>query len=237
MQIRGFNFKDCLEYDYYVHRECESSGCNDEGICRCGSIEDAHVVSVNVSQMVNAIVDANFDNSLASIRNSKINSVLSNITTEIDRYTIDRILRINKVFDKSNWEIQICGGYYGQEIDDIILDDYCAQKIESELNQAFSIMDMKNRIEYLLTLEYGHILTELQDKDYKVISIKRDSVIFGSDTQHQKVATEDLRHYSSKNYHLIRGLVVSKGNKYRIIDGYHRCFASEDRIIKVLLNY
>lgn len=235
MQIRGFDFKYCVEYDYYVHRDCESNGC--DSICRCGLIQNAHVVSVNVSQMVNALKDANFDSSISSKRNSKINSVLGNITDDIDHYTIDRILRINKVFDKSNWEVQVCSGYYGQEVDDVILDDSLAQKIEVQLEEALSIINLNKRIEYLLTLEYGHILPELKDKDYKIVSVERDSIIFGSDTNKNKVASEDLQHYNDKNYDSIRGIVSLKSDKYRLIDGYHRCFASENRLIKVLLNH
>jgi hypothetical protein len=234
MKIRGFNFKYCVEYDYDSYRNCENYGCNEEGICRCSTIENAHIVSVDVTNMVMSIKDEYFDNTKASKRNSKINSVLGNITDDIDFYTIDRILRINGVWEPSNWDVQVCSGYYGQEIDDVILEDSVASKIEKQLEEAFDITDLTKRIEYLLILEYGYILPELKDCRYEVDTILRDKVIFGSEGQYRKVATEKLSHYSDKNYHSYRGIVIPKGDQYRLIDGYHRCFASEDTRIDVL---
>lgn len=232
MQIRGVSFRDCVEYDYYYNRDCESHGC--DSICRCGQIEDAHVTSVNVSQMVQEIKSSYFSDSKSSKRNSKINYILGNITDDIDLYTIDRILRINKVYEKSNWEVQVCGGYYGEEIDDIILEDSVAQKIENQLEEAFNITELFLRIEYLLQLEYGYILPELKGKNYEVTSIERDKVIFGSEGHYKKVASEELPHYSDKTYKYFRGIVIQKGEQYRIIDGYHRCLASENRMINVI---
>jgi hypothetical protein len=184
--------------------------------------------------MVSELTLNYFDNSKASIRNSKINSVLGNITDDIDKYTIDRILRINGVYKTSNWEILVCGGYYGQEIDQVILDDSLALKIDKQLEEAFEIIDITKRIEYLLTLEYGYILPELKDCKYEADTIERDKLVFGSDGHYRKITSEDLSHYSDKNYDSYRGIVMSKGNEYRLIDGYHRCFASENKMIPVI---
>lgn len=233
MKIRGFNFKYCVDYDYDTYRDCDANGC--DYICRCCTIVDPHITSVDVTQMVIAIVDENFDKSLSTVRNSKINSVLGNITDDINFYTIDRILRINKVYEKYNWDIQVCGGYYGQEIGEVLLEDSIAIKIEKQLEEAFDIIDLTKRIEYLLTLEYGYILPELKGRSYQVLSIERDKVIFGSDNQYRKVAGEKLDHYSDKNYLSYRGVVMPRGDEYRLIDGYHRCFASENRMIEVIV--
>jgi hypothetical protein len=236
--VRAVDFKYSLEYDYYNRTSCSESGCNEEGICRCSIIEDAHVVSVNISNMVNHIYSKYFDDSISTKRNSTINSILGCVSKEIDIYTIDRILRINKVYDTSNWDVQVCGGYYGQEIDDVILEDSIAQKIETQLEEAFNIIDLTERIEFLLMLEYDKILPELKGLSYKITEVERDSIIFGSDVHYKNVLNEDLEHYSDKNYYSIRGIVISKGDKYRLIDGYHRCSKSENRLIKVLIvNY
>ena len=236
--VLGVDFKYDLRYDYHDYTSCSESGCNEEGICRCSIIEDARVISVNIPNMVNHIYDNYFDDSISTKRNSTINSILGGVSKEIDIYTIDRILRINKVYLPENWEVQICGGYYGQEIDDILLEDSIARKIEDQLDKAFSIIDLSERVEYLLMLEYGKILPELEGLKYSIETIERDSIIFGSDEHYKNVLKEDLEHYSDKNYCSIRGIVISKGDKYRLIDGYHRCSKSENRLIKVLIvNY
>ena len=233
--VVGVNFRYNLNYDYDSYRDCENHGCNDEGICRCCTIENAYVISVDIPSIVSEIYANHFDNSLATKRNSTINSILGGVSKEIDIYTIDRILRINKAYEPSNWEIQICGGYYGQEIDDIILENSIAQKIEDQINEALSIIDLTSRIEYLLKLEYGHILPELQGRQYSLETIERDSIIFGSDEHYRKVNTKNLDHYSDKNYQGIRGIALVKDGKFRLIDGYHRCSSSENIKVNLLI--
>jgi hypothetical protein len=235
IKIVGTNFRYHTDYDYNDYRDCDAYGCNEEGICRCGTIEDAHVISVNIPNMVNEIYSNYFDDTLASKRNSTINSILGGVSKEIDIYTIDRILRINKAYEPTNWEVQVCGGYYGEEIDDIILDDSTARKIENELDKAFDIIDLTERIEYLLMLEYGEILPTLQGRKYSIETHKRDCIIFGSDEHYRKVNTKSLDHYSDKNYTGIRGIALVKDDRYRLIDGYHRSSTSENIKIQLLI--
>jgi hypothetical protein len=233
--IVGQNFRYNVNYDYSDYRNCDAYGCDDEGICRCGTIENAHVLTVDIPSIVNEIYANHFDNSLATKRNSTINSILGGVSKEIDIYTIDRILRINKAYEPTNWEVQVCGGYYGQEIDDIILEDSVAQKIENQINEALSIIDLTSRIEYLLKLEYGNILPDLQNRQYSIETVERDSIIFGSDEHYRKVNTKNLDHYSDKNYHGIRGIALVKDGKFRLIDGYHRSSTSENIKIQLLI--
>ena len=234
IKIVGTNFKYHLDYDYDTNRDCSAHGCDDEGICRCSSIENAKVISIRIPSVVNEIYANYFDNTLSTKRNSTINTILGGVTKEIDIYTIDRILRINKAYEPTNWEIQVCGGYYGEEIDDVILEDFIARKIEDELDKAFDIIDLTKRIEYLLELEYGHILPDLQGLKYSIEMVERDSIIFGSDEHYRKVNTESLDYYSDKNYSGIRGIVVKSGDKWRIVDGYHRIFTTKWPKLKVL---
>lgn len=235
IKIVGTNFRYHTDYDYNDYRDCSNYGCDEEGICRCSTIENAHVISVSVPAMVHEIHANYFDDTLASKRNSTINSILGGISKEIDIYTIDRILRINKAWEPTNWEVQVCGGYYGQEIDDIILEDSVARKIENQLDEALDIIDLTSRIEYLLMLEYGNILPALQGLQYSIQTIERDSIIFGSDEHYRKVNTKSLDHYSDKNYNGIRGIVLIKDDKFRLIDGYHRSSTSENRMIQLLI--
>lgn len=233
--IVGQNFRYNVNYDYSDYRNCDAYGCDDEGICRCGTIENAHVLTVDIPSIVSEIYANHFDNSLASKRNSTINSILGGVSKEIDIYTIDRILRINKAYLPDNWEVQVCGGYYGEEIDDIILENSIAQKIEDQIHEALSIIDLTSRIEYLLKLEYGHILPDLQGRQYSLETVERDSIIFGSDEHYRKVNTENLDHYSDKNYGGIRGIALVKDGRFRLIDGYHRSSTSENIKIQLLI--
>jgi len=233
--IVGVSFKYHTNYDYNAYRDCGAHGCDEDGICRCETLENAHVVTVDIPSIGNEIYNSIFDNSLSSKRNSTINSMLGGITKEIDIYTIDRILRINKSYEPTSWEVQVCSGYYGQEIDDIILKESIAIKIEDQIDKAFDIINLTKRIEYLLMLEYGSILPTLKGIQYSIQNVERDSIIFGSDEHYRKVNTESIDYYSDKNYTGIRGIALVKDGRFRLIDGYHRSSTSENIKIRLLI--
>jgi hypothetical protein len=224
-----------VSYDYETTYSCEESGCNEEGICRCGAIYDESINSVDLNKISDRLYNYIFDKSLSTKRNNIINSVLYGVTDEIEKYTIDRILRINKIWNTSKWEIEVGGGYYGQEIRSINLRQDIIEKLEVNLEKAFDISDLNKRIEFLLELENGWILEELKGLTYTIQEIDRDDLIFGNLEHYKRVQREDLDFYSDKNYKEIRGIVKKNGDKWKIIDGYHRLSKTENRKVKVLV--
>ena len=114
-------------------------------------------------------------------------------------------------------------------------------KVESHLDIAFSIDDLSGRIEYLLGLEYGHLLPELVGCKYEAIEVNKEDIIFGSEGHYEKVKYKKLNHYLDSNYNGIRGVVLLKerkaGNQFRLIDGYHRCSSTQKDKVKVLRAY
>ena len=163
-----------------------------------------------------------------------INEVLYGIGKDIDIYTIDRILRSYKIWENENWNIEIEGGYYGQETGDVTIKEAIADKIEAELWLVFALPTLKEKIEYLLKVEYGKVLPELSNCNYESIVIDKEDVIFGVEKHLNKVMKKDLDFYSDKNYSGIRGIVVKSGDKWRIVDGYHRIFTTKFPRLKVL---
>lgn len=222
-----------IDYNYIY--DCENYGCDEEGICRCGSIENEYVESVDVSLIVKKIYNDFFEQGKAADRNNTINEVLYGIGKDIDIYTIDRILRSYKIWETQNWNIEVEGGYYGQEVGDVKIKESIADKIEEELLTVFSLPSLKEKIEYLLKVEYGKILPEIVDSTYEYIVIDKDEIIFGVEKHLNKVMKKDLDFYSDKNYNGIRGIVVKSGDKWRVIDGYHRIFSTKWPKVKVLV--
>lgn len=220
--------------DYSYINDCESYGCDEEGICRCGSIHNECVRSVDVSLIVKKIYDDYFEQGKAAARNNVINEVLYGIGKDIDIYTIDRILRSYKIWESENWDIEIEAGYYGQETGDVTIKESIADKIEEELLTVFSLPTLKEKIEYLLKVEYGKVLPELSNCSYESIVIDKDDVVFGVEKHLNKVMKKDLDFYADRNYSGIRGIVVKSGDKWRIVDGYHRIFTTKWPRLKVL---
>jgi hypothetical protein len=229
-----FNYNG-VECDYNYHYDCESNGCDEEGICRCGTIHDEYVTNVNLGKIVNIIYNQIFDNSNATKRDNTINQILYGIGKEINIYTIDRILRKYKIWQPDLYDIEVEGGYYGQEIGSIRLVSNIATKIMDDINEALSIDTLKGRIEFLLYLEYGNILPELVNCEYELLSVNKSDIIFGSLSHHKKVKVKDLNFYEDVNYNGIRGIILEKDNKYRLIDGYHRIHITKGHKVNVLV--
>jgi len=223
-----------LNYNYDNEYHCDEHSCDNEGICRCSTIENARIEYVDIKRIVDEIYTLYFDNSKSTKRHNIINSILYGVGKEIDIYTIDRIVRAHKIWKSDNWDISIEGGYYGEEFGDIKIIDSLAKRIERDLDSAFDIEDLDKRIEFILNIEYGYILPELVNSKYEIIEIKKSDIIFGSDTHYKKIQTENLEHYSNKNYSGIRGIVKEKDGKFRLIDGYHRVYKFDGDLIKVL---
>jgi hypothetical protein len=237
MELKDKNFHYCgVEIDYQREYNCESYGCDQEGICRCSSIYNAEVSTVNVSDIVSSIYEDIYDNSKSTKRNNIINSLFG-IEKELEIYTIDRILRKSFIYDKNIWEIEIEGGYYGQEIGDVKLDGKYADKLSDKINYALSIDNFKERVEYLLTLEYNYILPELLNKNYRIVNVKKSDIVFGNDKHLKCVSEKELEFYTDKEYKGIRGVVLKRENKYKVIDGYHRLSKTNSKIVTVIEAY
>ena len=228
------DFKYSVSYDYDTEYSCEESGCNEEGICRCGYITNTYIKSVDVVAMTINIYSKIYDNSISTKRHNAISS-LWGISEEIERYTIDRILRVNKIWKPEFWNINVGGGYYGQEIEEIVLVEEMVQKLNKDLEKAFDIESLTERIEYLLELENQFTLDKLRNKNYRICRINRNDIIFSNSEHHKRVIIEELEHYSDKNYSGIRGIVIKDGDKWRVVDGYHRLSKTENYEIKVLV--
>lgn len=236
VKIVDKDFKYCgVDYDYDSETDCESHGC--DSICRCSTIINKEIKSVNVSELSEEIYDLYFPSDKSTKRHNKINSILYGAGKDLDIYCIDRILRVHKIWEDHNWDIQVMGGYYGEEIGDITMNTPVAKIVQKDIENVLSIEKSKDKIEYILNIEYGYILPELDNKSYEIIEVPKNLIVFGSDGHYKKIQTQDIEHYNDKNYSGIRGIVIKSGDKYRIIDGYHRIYATNnDKVIVIYGN-
>ena len=244
--IVGRSFCYDLEIESNIRYECDSYGCTEEGIWRCGQIDKTKIKNINITKIVYKIYEDIYGpEDKSAKRDNKLSYLLEGFGKEMNIYTIDRILRIHKVYDPINWVVEVQGGYYGQEIGDVIINDDLAKKLEEKIFEALSIDSLTKRVEYLLNLEYGSILPELQDSLYEILDVEKDDLHFGS-ISNKKNTLKEIENSSTKTYGYfyddrnygkdsIKGVVIEKDGKYRVIDGYHRCLASERKHLKVLI--
>lgn len=202
----NFQWEPGFNIIYSSSTNCEEYGCSVEGICRCSTIKDAKVTEVG--DIVSYFVKLN----------------------DFDRYCIDRLLVARKIWDTDNWEVRVCGGYYGQEIEGVFLRN--AEKIENEVTELLKLSD-SDKIKYVLNLEYGYILDVLENKTFEICEVNKTDIVFGQEGHYKKLNKDIVEKY--QNYELPRGVCVWDDLKYRVIDGYHRISACQDKKIKIIL--
>ncbi len=233
---KNFVYSSCVSKTYNTYYDCESYGCDTEGICRCGTIEDACIESVDVGRLGAEIYNLYFvdNSSVGSKRDNKIRHLLYGSNKEFDLYTIDRILRNVKIWEDDKWDIGVSGGYYGDEIEDIHLTKLVASKIDSLINDAFSL-SFNERVEFLLKLEYGYLLERLEGLEFNLVSLDRAKVIFPNDEYYKNIKEEHYDHYTDINYKGIRGIAVLKDGVYKLVDGYHRMSSATSNTVSVIV--
>jgi len=201
-----------VKFDYREKSSCDWYGCTDEGMCRCRVIEEAKVTSVDVNRIADQLKD-------------KTDSV-------VDVYCIDRILVINKIWEVDCWEIVVCRGYYGEEIDGVYLDQTIAAECEKQIEFIRKSKTDKDKIECILNLEYGYVLEEAKNRKWSVVNVPFEKLDFRQD-HYAKLDKDIVLRY--KDHFLPRGICLKKGDRYRVIDGYHRCCAAEGGNIDVIV--
>ena len=188
------------EYGY----NCNSYGCREEGICRSATIE-----KVNLEICVDSLIDNFIDQIIKSLKPYKLR-----IDKDILAYCLERTLKRYNLEDPEYYYVDKRHSYYGEEIFGIYLcgcnHDTLLRIIRGTTNDG---------IRLILENEYGYLLDDFKKiKTCKIqkVSVK-DIVIPRMD---RKLNKEMVDQYVSYKYPI--GIYRKKGDKYSIIDGYHR---------------
>jgi hypothetical protein len=192
----------CVEYEYNYRRNCGSYGCDDEGICRCGKYEDCSVEEIDYVKLADQF---------AGMYCAQANK-------EIFAYCIERILR--KRVGLSDFYFDIGGGYYGQEIDGIYLEE------ESTFCKMFKEMakqSVTENVNTALEAEYGYLLPKLEGCTWELQTALVDEVRIGSDNHYRKLDKSYIDRYNKWD-----GIVCLVDCNNKIVDGYHRFKASQN---------
>lgn len=187
-----------VEHEADYDKRCDNS-C-DSGICRCTTIENARVTEVDIERISDKLV-----------RKKDLNSML--------HYCIERILVSEKLYDPDMWYIDVINSYYGQEIDSVTLD--VSGPIINKLEQLVTMTNMQ-KINYVLTEEYGYLLPHLKAYNTALIYHAKTSNIIPSQNYYNTKVDASI--YSGRS--LPYCVVESGDGKFKIIDGHHRYAAA-----------
>lgn len=218
-----------IDHSHKTEYLCDMS-CEYEGICRCMSIVDPKVNSVDVSRLSNHIYSKMIGKDLVGKRNKKLSNLLYGGSL-IDIYCINRILTKLEIWKNKNWRFIINKSYYGEDISDIKMDPSIYSKILKEIKTVLSIDDLSEKIKYVLKFEYGYLTDELKSGKFELIEINKSDIEWVNEKNFDLTSKKVLNHY--RKFELPRGVVKKVDDKYQIIDGQHRIYSSPNEKIQV----
>jgi hypothetical protein len=82
------------------------------------------------------------------------------------------------------------------------------------------LQSLKEKVEYILQLEYGFILDSIKDCEFEITTIKTSDLVFPQKTHLEKVKKAAI--YKGLKKDNILGVCFFDGKQYKIIDGYNR---------------
>ena len=138
IKFKRTNLQWVVDYDY------ERSGCHcNYDYCRCTTIERTWIDNVNVNEVVKKLYDTH-----------------SRTDSAIDEYCFDRICSAFKIYDKDYYEIETCGGYYGEEVDGVYFEN--EEKIFNAYYEVIALETSIEKIKYCLKLEYNYLIDRVE---------------------------------------------------------------------------
>lgn len=221
------DFRHYIDYDYETERDCFGSGC--DSICRCARIVNPVINSISISSMADAINKKlrKSGTVTASRRDKKISKILGSKDHKIvDEYCFHRILTHLHAWSPDNYEFDIKKSYYGEEV--FGLDFFDSNSLSTHCHSIYCMESVNDKIRYVLNLEYGNV--PFDSSDFELIEIDKTNIVLTNEKHWDSVSKKELDFYSNDQYGLPRGIVLFDGDKYSIIDGYHRIFASSSKM-------
>lgn len=215
------NLQYDVDYDY-DRSPCTCDAYENGDYCRCTTIERAWVESINVKLIVNKLYKKYYKE-----------------PSEINEYCFDRICRALKIYDKNNYEVESCGGYYGEEIDGVYFED--EEKIVNAYNELLKLEGDIEKIKYVLELEYGYLLDRVSNKtSAKIEVVDTEKIKLPQQEYFMRLSKEVIEEY--KNRKLPVAVCIKEKDRfyeafdrYILIDGYHRFVANKDRNVNKII--
>lgn len=199
-----FSYYDCVEYDYdgntCTNPNC---GCRNGDYCRCRTYKGLRVTKIDLEEVRKHFLP----------KNNK-----GGRSFEFVEYCVDRILRLEKVYDTDNWTMLARNGYYGEELSHAELATDLFTTIVEKVHKILSLPP-SDRIRYVLEEEYQSLLPELVNCKFKEIEVNISDIFIPNKEYHKKIKDLDSVY---NEFMLPIGIYKQEGNKYRLIDGYHR---------------
>jgi hypothetical protein len=210
----GYGTTCMIDYNCNYDYDCSLYGC--DSICRCGKITNLKIEKVNSS--LNYLVIKH----LYKDKSNKNREKSYNLTT-IEKYCVDRLLRIYKAYDKNLYSLEVGGGYYGEEVRDFEFENY------DNMMDSINIMLEKEtdieKIKFVLSEEYSYLLDDLKyTTETTIEKIQLEYICLNREYCSRLKKDGSFSSYNFE-YNMPSGVVKIINEDYFLVDGYHRFLA------------
>ena len=198
------------ETDYdYERSECTCNAYEDGDYCRCTTIERAWLESINVKLVIKKLYDKYCQEH-----------------SDMNEYCFDRICTAFKIYDKDYYEVESCGGYYGEEIEGVYFRN--ESKVVDTFLDVLKFETDIEKIKFVLELEYGYLLDKVKNCTHAYIStVYTRAIDLPQQEYFIRLDKDVIADY--KNKKLPIAVCLESGGRYKLVDGYHRFVANKDR--------
>lgn len=211
IRFSSLNVRWAVDVEYDSNRDCARYGCG--SICRCSRISSIQVKSANVGVDCVYVEEAYMDKAGKQRRRAATIS-------DVERYCIDRLLRIYKTYDVDKYYVSTTSGYYGEEIGSISFND--ERVLIADIDKMLNLKGDDWKIKLILEAEYSMLLDKL--KDIKTVSIEKVDMtrLCMNDEYAMRLKREASTGYLFSEG-VAQGVVLRQHDgSLRLIDGYHR---------------
>lgn len=236
--IRELESITTLNFDKFIKLKVDGACncdryCIQEGICRAFSISSVEIEKINIQAIAEFIWNKiNKTNSREFKRDDKIKRLLMGYDSKFEIYCIERILSNYKLWDISNWEYTYINGYYGHEVDSLLLDETIGSRILLDIEKVIELQSFKDKVEFLLFQEYGFILETLTNCRYEIKRISRNDLYFPQ-TRHLEIVKKN-DWYLDRKRTSIMGICIEESGRFRVVDGYNRLSQTNHKMVTII---
>jgi hypothetical protein len=217
-----------LEFREVGHNDCAAYGCDDEGICRCYVIDEVHLYDINLRKLRNFILK-----SIGMVRGRDLGFAIVDDYNEMNPYCVDRIIHKYKLWTQEAWRVDWGGDYYGESVFSIGIAN--ADEIEGHIWAIYTMENDIDKLKYVLNLEYGHILPEIDGSELVLDIVETKDVILSSRNRKEALYSFIEKDDIYGDYDLARAVCYEKNGKFVAVDGYTRMSANKDVVSKIII--
>lgn len=209
--FKNTNLQYDIDYDY-DRTHCT---CNDS-ICRCTEIINTHINSIDVNHIVQELYNTH-----------------SRTDSYTDMYCFNRICYKFGIYDKDNYWIETCGGYYGDEIKGVWFEN--EEQVYDAYYNVLACKTDAEKIKYILELEYGYLTDIISNITNVYFSETTPKNIYPPQLDYlKKVDAKVIEAY--RDWKAPIGICINESGRYKLIDGYHRFVANKNEdVVEVVV--